>query len=80
LFLQCLYRRTDRLKLRFAIGLPQKDIWQLNRQTDGPILFPVFVPSTYVTHKLPIILLASCFLSHQWRTQEFCSGGFNKLS
>jgi hypothetical protein len=64
LFLQCLYRWTDRLQLCFAIGPPQKDTWQLNRRTDGPILFPVFVPCTYVNHKLPIILLASYISFH----------------
>jgi len=64
LHLQRLYRRTDRLQLCFAIGLPLKDIWQLNRQTDGPILFPVFVPCTCVIHKLPTILLASYISFH----------------
>ena len=52
-------RQTTIVQLCFAIGHPQRDIWQLHRQTDGPILFPVFVPCTSVNHKLPTILLAS---------------------
>lgn len=64
LFLKCLYRWTDRIQMYIAIGPPQKDVWQLNWHTYGPILFPVFVPCTYVTYKLPTILLASYISFH----------------